>query len=309
MEIAKKRPKKAGLPPGTIIPSGEISTRDEFKIISYNPVEFLEEQYTSQSIPKQHAEGLVNWCCIEDTQNPIMLENIGKAFSLHHLILEDIANTEQRVKLEDYDQSLFVVVNMINYDPVKNYLQKKQISFVLSDHVLLSFEDSSKESYFAIIQDRIKNSRGQIRKKGIDYLLYSLIDFVVDNYFNLIESIEEEIRFLQDSILKQPKESDLNEINRLKKLLVQVRRMIQPLENVLPELSRLGASYIKKENTVYFRDILDHVSIVLSNLDSLKEELNVILEIYLTRISMKLNEVMKVLTLISTIFIPLTFIA
>lgn len=135
-----------------------------------------------------------------------------------------------------------------------------------------------------------------------------MIDFVVDNYFNLIESIEEEIRFLQDSILKQPKESDLNEINRLKKLLVQVRRMIQPLENVLPELSRLGASYIKRKYSI-FSGYTGPCIHSISNLDSLKEELNVILEIYLTRISMKLNEVMKVLTLISTIFIPLTFIA
>jgi len=226
---------------------------------------------------------------------------------LHPLVLEDILNTDQRPKMEDYGDYLYLVLKNF-YEREGEGLQSDQISVILGKDFVLSFQEKE-SSILDSIKEKISKSKGRIRKEGADYLAHAIMDNIVDNYFIVLENLEEKIENLEDDLVKKPTQSTLHDIHMFKRELIMLGKSLWPLREAINSLARSGSPLIDKSIVVYFKDIYDHIIAIIDTVETFKDMLSVMLDIYLSTISNKLNEVMKVLTIIATIFMPLTFIA
>jgi magnesium transporter len=303
------RTAKAGLPPGTLVHIGQ-KRSDRVEI---NFTEFSESYYESKEI-KELKEFLplkdkpvVSWIDINGIHNLGTIENIGKYFNLHPLILEDIANSEQRPKVEDLGEHLFVVLKYLSYDPEKK-LGIEQISFIIGSNFVITFQENS-EDIFLPIKTRIKNSTGKIRMMGADYLAYSLIDAIVDNYFVILEEIELKLDILEEDLIINPTRDTLHLIHQLKREMLLIRKSIWPSREVISALQRGELTFFDQVAVLHLKDVYDHVIQVIDTIETLRDILSEMMDIYLSSISNRINDVMKVLTIITTIFIPLSFIA
>jgi len=236
------------------------------------------------------------------------IEKIGEHFKIHPLVLEDIMNTGQRPKMEDFNDYLFIVLKMLSYDEEENETKTEQVSLILSSKFVISFQESEGD-VFDPVRERIRSDRGRIRKMGVDYLAYSLIDAIVDNYFMVLEKIGEKIEDIEDELVKNPTPEVLHTIHRLKRELIFLRKSVWPLREVISRLERWESPLIDKSIDIYLRDVYDHTIQVIDALETFRDMLSGMLDIYLSSISNRMNEVMKVLTIIATIFIPLTLIS
>ncbi len=236
------------------------------------------------------------------------MEKLGTHFGLHPLIQEDIMNSTQRPKLEDMGETLYIVARMLEFDDVSNEVATDQLSLVVGRNFIISFQERPGDE-FGPVRERIRRGKGRIRKAGPDYLAYALLDAVVDHYFVILERLGERVELLEDELVSDPKKETLHEIHILKREMIFLRKSVWPLREVVAGLERSDSGLMQESTNVFLRDLYDHTIQVIDNVETFRDMLSGMLETYLSSISNRMNEVMKVLTIISTIFIPLTFIA
>ena len=308
-KLVKKKSKKMGLPPGTLVHIGKKRMEEvKISIIDYDE-EHLQEKETKsieECFPYKN-KPTVTWINVDGLHEIKVVEEIGKCFNLHPLILEDIVDTDQRPKIKDFRDYIFIVLKMLYYDKKDNEIQVEQVSLILGKNYVISFQEREGDVFNAI-RERIRNNIGRIRKAGADYLVYALIDAIIDNYFIIIEKLGEKIENLEDKVSSRPKPANLRVIHRLKRDLIFLRKSVWPLREVISILERGESSLILESTNVYLRDIYGHTIQVMDTVETLRDMTSGMLEIYLSSVSNRMNEIMKMLTIVATIFIPLTFI-
>jgi len=250
----------------------------------------------------------VTWIDVVGIHEPKVIEQIGCQFQIHPLLMEDIMNTTQRPKIDDLGKYICLILKLITFDETVMELRIEQLSLVFSDDVVLTFQESE-SGVFKPLRDRIRNSLGRIRKMGTDYLAYSLMDAVIDHYFVVMEKMGEKIDILENDVVMNPQREILRSVQQLRDEILLVRRSVWPLREIISLLERAESPLIDKTSSLYFRDIYEHTIQVMDTVDTYRDILSGMFDIYLSSISNRLNEVMKVLTIIATIFMPLTFLA
>lgn len=306
----KKRSNKAGLPPGTLIHIGEkITEKVKITVIDYDEKNFQEKEIKAikECLPFKD-KPTITWINIDGIHQVDIIEKIGEYFNLHLLVLEDVLNTNQRPKMEDFEDYIFVVLKMLYYDEKDNEVKSEQVSLILGSNFVISFQEQEGD-VFNYVRERIRSGKGRIRKMEADYLVYSLLDAIVDNYFVILEKIGEKIEEIEEKLITNPTPQTLQTIHNLKREMISLRRSVWPLRELISGLERTESSLIKKTTNIYLRDVYDHTIQVIDTIESLRDMVSGMLDTYLSSISNRMNEVMKVLTIIATIFIPLTFIA
>lgn len=302
--------KKAGLSPGTLIHIGEKKIEKvKITLIDYDSKNLQEKEleHVEESFPFKD-EPTDTWLNITGLHDIEIIEKIGKYFNIHPLVMEDILNTGQRPKLEDFEDYLYIVFKMLFYDQDENMVKSEQISIILSKNYLISFQEIEGD-VFNPLRERIRKGKGRIRKMGSDYLAYALIDATVDQYFMILEKFGEEIESLEEELLVNPTSETLQTIHNMKREMIYLRKNIWPMREIAGGLRKGESDFISDAAGIFFADIYDHVIQVIDTIESFRDILTGMLDLYLSTISNKMNEVMKVLTIIATLFIPLTFIA
>lgn len=306
----KKSPTKTGLPPGTLVHVGEKKVeKTRITVMDYDERTFQEKEVAAVEECFEFKEtSTVTWINVEGLHDVGIIEKLGNRFGLHPLIQEDILNTAERPKMEDYGDHIFLLLKVFVLGNTNHDEKIQQVSLVLGSNFVISFQE--KESgVFDPVRDRIRKDKGRLRKLGPDYLAYALIDSIVDGYFGFLERLSEEIEFLEDELITDPKREILQKIHSLKREMIFIRKSVWPLREVVNGLERLETPLIKETTDVFLRDVYDHTIQVIDSVETLRDVLSGMLETYLSSVSNRMNEVMKVLTIIATIFIPLTFIA
>jgi magnesium transporter len=309
LKITKKRSNKAGLPPGSLIHVGERKTeKTRVTIIDYDNSNFqekvvdnVEECFSFKETPT------VTWINVDGIHDTEIIQKLGACFNLHPLLMEDILNTEQRPKLEDFESHIFFVLKMLSQDD-KNRIKHEQFSMILGEKFVISFQELPSD-IFDPIRDRIRSGKGRIRKMGPDYLAYALIDSIVDSYFPMLEKLGDKIESIEEELISEPVPETLQTIHNLKRDLIFLRKSVWPLREVVNGLQREESELVKKDTHVYLRDVYDHTIQVIDTIEAHRDMVSGMLDIYLSSLSNEMNEVMKVLTIIATIFIPMTFVA
>lgn len=305
----RKISKKTGLPPGSLIHIGEKSKRRvNVSIIDYNEHQCREIKVKDISECKPFKNlPTITWINIDGVHQIDIIEEIGKQYNLHPLLLEDILNTEHRPKAEDYDNYIFFTFKMMSYDDAKHEIASEQVSIVFGQNYVISCQETP-EDIFEPVRNRIRLGKGKLRRRGGDYLVYVLIDTVVDNYFEIFEHIDNQIEFLEETVLLNPTDASLQTIQKLKKNLIILRKSITPLREAVGYLEKGESNLIDPRTTQYIRDVYDHIIHILDTIDTYRDILSSLMDSFLSSLSNKMNQIMKVLTIIATIFIPLTFI-
>jgi len=309
-KMIKKSSKKAGLPPGTLVHIGEkLTEKTRIGVVEYDGQGFQEKELetleTCYLFPKEPA---VTWINVVGIHQVEVLEKLGNCFTVHPLALEDILNTEQRPKVEDYGEDLFIVVKLISYHEKTDEIEAEQISLILRPNALLTFQEKEGDD-FANVKERLRAGKGRLRKMGADYLAYTLLDIVVDQYFVVLEKLGERIEVLEGKLLADPGTATLQKIQNLKKEMLLLRKWIWPLREVISSLERGEFPGIQEGTRIYLRDVYDHAIQVMDAIEIYRDMLSGMLDIYLSSLNNRMNAVMKVLTIIATIFMPLTFLA
>ena len=305
----KKRAKKVGLPPGSLVHIGETKTHKvTISILNYDETQLHEKAVTTiEECFSFKDKPNVTWIDIDGVHELEILEKLGNCFGLHPLVLEDVLNTDQRPKIEDYGDYTYIVLKMISYNDKTNETIAEQMSLIIGSKFIISFQEKHGD-VFDPVRERIRSDKGQIRKLGADYLAYSLIDTIVDNYFVIVEKLGERIEDVEEELVTNPTSQTLQSIHNLKKEMMFLRKSVWPLREVVNSLAREESALIKETTLIYFRDVYDHTIQVVDTIETLREMLSGMLDIYLSSISNRMNAVMKVLTIVATIFIPLTFV-
>lgn len=309
-----KRPKKearqVGLPPGTLIPREEKKAEEvKVRVIDYDEENFEEKEIETieECFPFKDTS-TVTWINLDGIHDIGVIEKIGRHFGIHPLTLEDIIDTGQRPKMEDFDNYLFVVLKMLYHDEKEEEVQAEHISIILGSGFVISFQEREGD-VFDPVRERIRRAKGRIRKMGADYLTYALIDTIVDNYFLLPEKLSLRTEFLHEEALSNPTPKTLEAIQTIRRQMMSLRKSIWPLREVISRLERGESDLIEEPTRLYLRDVYDHTIQAIDTIETSRDSLSGMLEVYLSSISNRMNQVMKVLTIVATIFIPLTFIA
>ena len=308
-KLVKKRSKKTGLPAGSNIHTGEKKTEN----VGMTLINYDEAQYQEGEIKKIEKcfpfkdKPFVTWLNINGIHDAEIIEKIGEYVGLHPLLLKDIMNTDHRPKIEDFGDYIFIILKMIYYNEKKNKIEIEQVSLILGINFVISFQEREGD-VFNSIRERIKKGKGKMRKSGADYLAYSLIDAIVDSHFLILEGTGEKIEKMEEKLLANPTPNTLQGIHNLKKDMIFLRKSVWPLREVISCLERTESSLIEESTDIYLRDVYEHCIQVIDTIETFRDMISGMVDIYLSSISNKMNEVMKVLTIIATIFIPLTFI-
>ncbi|HMK59548.1 MAG TPA: magnesium/cobalt transporter CorA [Dissulfurispiraceae bacterium] len=309
-KFLKDRTKKIGQPPGTLIHIGDEHLNDvKITVLDYNENEFREIDSASPEAcyPFKDTDS-VTWINIEGLHQPDVFEKLGQCYGLHPLVLEDIMATDQRPKMEDFGDYVFIVLKMITYDGRNGSPDIEQVSLVLGKNFVLSFQEGKDGDVFDPIRQRLRTAKGRIRKLGADYLVYALMDSIVDNYFAVLEKLGEQIEVIEDRLVADPAPETLRVIHALKRDMIFLRKSVWPLREVIGGLERGESALVTESTGLYLRDVYDHTIQVIDTIETFRDMLSGMLDIYLSSVSNRLNAVMKVLTVISTIFFPLSFI-
>ena len=308
--LFRKRSQKAGLPPGTLVHIGEKRTEKvKITVIDYNETEFLEfeAKTVDECIPLKD-KPTVTWINVDGVHQPEIIQKLGDCYGLHPLALEDIMNTDQRPKIEDYTDYLYIVLKKILYDEGKQDIVFEQMSLILGKNFVISFQEKEGD-VFNIIRDRIRNGKGRLRKMGADYLVYALIDAIVDHYFIIFEKLGERVDEIEDELIRGATAETVKISHGLRREVMFLRKHIWPLREVIGFMERGESALINKAAKIFFRDVYDHVVQIMDTTETFREMLAYMTEIYLESINAKLNQIMKVLAVVATIFMPLTLIA
>ena len=306
----KKRSIKTGLPPGSLIHIGQKKAeRIKISILAYDESRFEEkEARTIEECFPLKDEPTTTWINIDGLHQVDIIEKLGENLDLHPLLLEDILNTEQRPKIEEFETYIYTVLKMLYFNEKTNEINSEQISIIFGSNFVISFQEKEGE-FFNSIRERIRTGKGRIRKMGADYLAYSLMDAIVDSYFIILEKLGENIENVEETMIANPTPKTLRAIHTLKRKMISLRKSVWPLREVVSALERSDSSLIHDHTRIYLKDVYDHTIQVIDTVETFRDTLSGMLDIYLSSISNRMNEVMKVLTIIATIFIPLTFIA
>ncbi|MFN2126283.1 MAG: magnesium/cobalt transporter CorA, partial [Anaerolineales bacterium] len=304
-KFMRKRSKKTGLPPGSMVHVGEKKVEQvKLSVIDYDQdnikkrdLKNVEEAFPFKDTPT------VSWLNLTGLHDIEILEKIGTRYNIHPLILEDILNTDQRPKVEITDNYIFIVLKMLSYDPEKHEINAEQVSLIMGENYVITFQEREGD-VFNPLRERIENGKGRIRKSGPDYLTYAIIDIIIDNYFLVLELIGEQIEYLEGNVLENPDHTLVQRIQRMKRELIFLRKSNWPLREVISGITRDETSLITEATHPYLRDLYDHTVQVIDTVETFRDMVSGILDIYLSSVSNRMNEVMKVLTIIATIFIP-----
>lgn len=301
-----KKIRGIGIAPGSLetVPDEQKTT---IRLFDYSPNALqektlitVEESFSLKDTPT------ISWIDI-DGRDVNIIQEINTHFGVHPLVLEDIVNRGQRPKIEDYDTYLFFVLKMIHFDAKNNDIDSEQIGLVLGENFVISFQEREGD-IFEPIRVRIREGKGRIRKMGADYLAYALFDAIVDHYFLVLEQLGGEIDQLEEELLEKLEQDMPLRIHKLKSQMIYLRKHIWPLREVLSHFERGDSQLVKKETRIFLRDVYDHTIQINETIEALRETLSGLHDIYLSSISNRMNEIMKILTLFAAIFIPLTFI-
>jgi magnesium transporter len=290
---------------------GEKTTeKTKITIIHYDEKSSVKQiaQDVEECFPEKHPSPGVAWINVDGVQDTELIKKLGDAYKLHPLTVEDILNTDQHPKLEDFDDYLFVVMKMIRPDDGSMLFQSEQLSMVIGQAFVLTFRESEVD-IFDSVRERILSGKGRIRSRGPDYLAYALVDVVVDHYFLLLEDIEERLEKLESTLLVEPEIDAMSDIQLMKRELLYLRRSVWPLREVIAGLQRGESELVRDSTQIYLRDVYDHTIQIMDTIESFRDLLVGILDLHLSTISNRMNTIMKVLTIIATIFIPLSFVA
>lgn len=310
LKFIRRHSKKSGLPPGTLVYLGE--KKVEQVRISY--IDYDEQNYQEKRVSKIEecfplkATPTVSWINIDGLHEVEILEKLGGQFELHPLMLEDILNTDQRPKYDDFDKHIFIVLKMLSFDEETQSVESEQVSLVLGENFVISFQERVGD-VFEPIRERIRNGKGRIRKMGPDYLTYSLLDAIVDNYFVILEKLGDKIEVMEEELVGDPTQKTLHQIHYLKKEMIYLRRSVWPLRELISGMERSESPLIEDSTDAYLRDLYDHTIQVIDTVETFRDMISGMLDTYLSSLSNRMNSIMKVLTIIATIFIPLTFVA
>ena len=306
----KKRKKEIGLPPGTLVHVGQKKMeKTKISVMDYSPKRFLEKDIKAfEDCFRFRDTATATWINIDGVHEADIIRKIGDHFRIHPLIQEDIMNTTQRPKLEDFGSFIYLVVRMARPERKNGEEMFEQVSIVLGRNFVISFQEDIGDTLDPV-RNRIRQGKGRIRNQGADYLMYTLLDAIVDSYFLILEKQGEEIEALEEGLLAKPDPAIMHQIHRLKREMIFMRKAVWPLREVISGLQRLESDLIKSSTAIYLKDIYDHTIQVIDTVETYRDMLSGMLDTYLTSVSNRMNEVMKVLTIISTIFIPLTFLA
>lgn len=301
---------QVGLPPGSLVPVETPET---------GGIRVSRMEYGSEGVEEREADDVpgclplagppaTSWLNVDGLDEVGALETLGEEFGLHSLLLEDIVNTTQRPKLDDYDDHLFLVLKMLTFDEAEARIADEQVSLVLGPHFVLSFQER-RGDVFEAVRDRIRGGKGRIRTAGSDYLAYAIVDAVVDHYFLVLEQVGEWIDRVEEELIADPSVETMGEIHRLRREMLYFRRAVWPLREVVAAMGREDTSLVSPGVRIFIRDVYDHMVQVIDTAETYRELISGMLDTYLSSVNNRMSEVMKVLTIIATIFIPLTFLA
>ena len=307
--IFSKRIQDTGLAPGTPVHIGErLAEKTQITVFEYDESRVQERGVeTIEECAAYRDSGSVVWINIDGIHDVSVIESLGNMFGIHPLVQEDIVNTNQRPKVEEYEGYLFAIVKMLYEEPDTHLLHSEQVSVIVKPHLVISFQEREGD-VFAPVRERLRGGKGILRKRGSDYLAYCLIDAIVDHYFLILEQMEDRILPLENQVVDNPEPRVLQKIHGIKNDLVFLRRSLWPLREMLVRIDREQYPLIQEETRPFLRDVHDHSIQVIEILESFQEIVSGLMDIYLSSISNRMNNIMKVLTVVATIFIPLTFI-
>lgn len=309
-EMFKIKAKEIGLPPGTLVHVGR--QRTEQPLISL--IDYNQEQYTTRAdISPAEAASFketpsVSWINLSGIHDIGIIEQFGQHFGLHPLALEDILNTQHRPKVEEMEGYCLIILKMLFFDDDTQAIDTEQVSMVLGPHYVLTFQEREGD-VFAGVRGRLQRSHGRIRQRGPDYLTYALIDSIVDSYFHILEKVGDNLAQLEEDLIKGPDKSTLARIHHYKRQLQMLRKSVWPLREVISELSKEESPVVVEGTRIFLRDLYDHTVQVLDTVEIFRDSISGLQDLYMSAVSNRMNEIMKVLTIMASIFIPLTFIA
>lgn len=308
--LIKKLSKSRGLKPGTVVFVGEQKVEKvRIRIIDYDETNINEKEAASveECFPYKESP-TITWINIDGLHDVSVIEKIGGYFELHPLIMEDIANTGQRPKLDVFDRYFFVSLKMLYNDHDNGEMKSEQFSLVVGHNFVISFQERVGD-VFEPVRERIRKTEPRVRFMNSDYLAYALIDAIVDGYFSVLETLGERIEALEDVLVSSPVPENLEMIHDLKRELIYMRKVVWPLREVIGGLERMESPLINSATRAYLRDLYEHAIQVIDTVETFRDSVSGLLDVYLSSVSNRMNEVMKVLTIIATIFIPLGFLA
>jgi magnesium transporter len=305
-----KQSRKAGSAPGTLIHIGERRIEKvRLTLVSYDSDSIDERQANTADEALTHCDSRrLTWLNIDGIHDIDLIETLGRHFSIHPLTQEDILNTTHRPKFEEFEHYAYIVLKMLRYDTTASRVSTEQVSLILTKRVLISFQESTGD-VFDPVRTRLQKARGRIRNAGCDYLAYALIDAIVDHYFSILEQIGVRIEAIEEETLSTPTTAVLQRIHAMKREILYLRKQIWPLREVVGAMAKEESTLIQDETRIYLRDVHDHAVQIMETIEAQRDLLTGLLDLYMTGISNRMNEIMKVLTIIATIFIPITFIA
>jgi magnesium transporter len=304
-----RRTDKGGHSRGKISSSRPKAEKTRITVIDYDADNFLEKEVENlEECIAFHETSTVTWINVDGVHDSTVIEKLGGCFGIHPLILEDIMTTSERPKIEDLGDMIYIVFQAVDLRDAGLEVDTEQLSLVLGKNFVLTFQERPGDA-FDPVRDRIRRGKGRLRKMGPDYLAYALLDAAVDDYFVALEKIGERIDGLEDELVVDPRKETLNRIHSLRREMIYLRKAAWPLREMVGGLQRLESPLIQGGTNIFLRDVYDHTIQVIDSIETFREMLSGMLETYLSSLSNRMNEVMKVLTIIATIFIPLTFIA
>lgn len=305
-----RKPDLVGHPPGTLLTiEKEVPQPLKLTLFKYGPEQPVEEQQVQAlaEVFPFDPRTPVTWLNLDGSQQVETLEEIGSYLDIHPLVLEDILDPGQRPKMEDFDSYLFIEMNMLLWDQDHSQIQADQVSLILGDHYLVTFQEYEKD-VFEGVRKRLREGKGRLIRQGADYLAYSLIDAIVDHYFIILENLGEQIEFLEEELVSAPDRRTLRTIHEMKRELIFLRKSVWPLREVIGALERGESSLFHPSTQIYLRDVYDHTIQIIDAIETYRDMVSGMLDIYLSSVSNRMNEVMKMLTIIATVFMPLSFL-
>ncbi len=303
---AKKqfRQRQPGLPPGTLVFTGEkVMESLNVRMLQFNEEQFIEKE-KQNDIPHPETGDFITWYDVKGLHDTQLVERLGKQFNLHPLVLEDILDTQQRPKFEEYDDGIFIILRAMTFD---QEVKLEHIAIYAGPKFTLSFQENEDDT-FAPVRERIRIGNGRIRKRGSDYLAYALIDSIVDQYFIVLDQLQETLDALEEEVMYSPDNQTKGKIHQLKLQMLMLRKSLLPLREAINWFVKSDCPIVHESTDVFTRDLYDHIVQVIDMVETYRDIINGLYDLYLSEISFRMNNVMQLLTIISTIFIPLTFL-
>lgn len=307
--LVRRVAKKPGSPPGTLIHTGVQRVEDvRIHVMDYDETGLQEREVPGVDDCRPFRDsGTVTWINVDGLHDPGVIEAFGQEFGLHPLVMEDVLSLGQRPKVEEYGDYLFVELNMLQVHPETRQVHEEQLSMAVGRNWILTFQETPGD-VLDPVRERLRAGKGRIRGRGADYLAYAIIDAVVDSYFGVLEAVGDQVEALEEEAIEEPAPETMRQIHELRREMIIIRKSVWPVRDLMASLLRMESALVQEETRVFLRDVYDHAVQVIDTVENLRDVVGGLMDLYLSTVSNRTNEVMKVLTIMATIFIPLTFI-